>query len=359
MITYQAIREALSRWIDRVAAVIGDASEALRARHRYQLIEQNDGSFILREGAPAKDGFVRLEQPFQIVDGRADPAVSSKLAEILAGAEVDLLLQPRRFMVRTLELPSRASEFLGGIVRAQIDRLTPWNAANAAFGWHPSAEAGHERIVVTIAATSRALIAPLINAAASLGADLVTVSVSLRESLPDSGSIKIFEQKIAQQAGQRRIRSALVWLLAGAFGLSAASVAANSIVGGIYEARRDDLTSRISERRAAMQLGHDRASDAVLELEKRKHSTPSSAIVLEALSRVLPDGTYLTELRIAGDKMQIAGVSKDAPSLIRLLEQTHHFSKAVFFAPTTRSAAERGEHFSIEAHIEPVYTPGL
>jgi general secretion pathway protein L len=97
----------------------------------------------------------------------------------------------------------------------------------------------------------------------------------------------------------------------------------------------------------------------VLELERRKHATPSSAIIIEALSRVLPDDTYLTELRILGDKLQIVGVSKDAPSLIRLIEQTHHFSRAVFFAPTTRSPSEMGEHFSIEAHIEPVYTPGL
>jgi general secretion pathway protein L len=358
MISYHAIKEALSQWIDRVAAVIADASEAFRARHFFQLVEQKDGSFIFRDGTPG-EGFERPEQSFQIIDGRPGPGVWSKLGGILRGAEVNLLLQPSRFMVRTLELPSRASEFLDGIVRAQIDRLTPWNAANAAFGWHPSTESGNERIVVTIAATSQSLITPLINAAAALGADLITISVSLHESLPGAGPIKIFEQKVAQQADQRRVRRALIWLLAAAFGLSAASLAANSIIGGIFETRRDELTSRISERRAAMQLDHDRASDAVLELERRKHSAPSSAIILEALSRVLPDGTYLTELRIAGDKVQIVGVSKDAPSLIRLLEQTHHFSKAAFFAPTTRATAERGEHFSIEAHIEPIYTPGL
>jgi general secretion pathway protein L len=355
---YHAIVGALSRWIDRVAAVIAHASEAVRARHLFQLVEQKDGSFVLRDGTPG-EGSGGLEQSFQIIDGRPGPGIWSKLGGILRGAEVNLLLQPGRFVVRTLELPSRASEFLDGIVRAQIDRLTPWTASNAAFGWHPSAESGNERIVVTIAATSRSLITPLINAAAALGADLITVSVFPHESVPDAGPIKIFEQKVAQDEGQRRVRRALNWLLGAAFGLAAASLTANSVIGGLFEARRDELTSRISERRATIQLGHDRASDAVLELERRKHSTPSSAIILEALSRVLPDGTYLTELRIAGDKVQIVGVSKDAPSLIRLLEQTHHFSKAAFFAPTTRSTAERGEHFSIEAHIEPVYTPGL
>ena len=358
MISYQTIRGALVRWIDRVAAAISDAGEAFRVRHRYQLIEQTDGSFILRDGA-SKEGFEWPQHSFQILDGRTDPAISARLAKTLGGAEVGLLLQPSRFVVRTLELPSRATEFLDGIVRAQIDRLTPWNASNAAFGWHHSTKFGNEKIVLTIAATSRALITPYINAASALGADLITVSVTVQDSSLEGAPIKITEQKVAQQAGQRRTRRALIWLLASAFGLSAVSLTANSVIGGIFEARRDELTSRISERRAEMQLGHERASDAVLELERRKHSTPSSAIILEALSRVLPDGTYLTELRIAGDKLQIVGVSKDAPGLIRLLEQTRHFSKAAFFAPTTRSTAERGEHFSIEAHIEPIYTPGL
>ena len=80
---------------------------------------------------------------------------------------------------------------------------------------------------------------------------------------------------------------------------------------------------------------------------------------IEILSRILPDDTYLTELRILGGKMQIIGVTRDAPALIRLIEQNAHFSQATFFAPTTRSASEQSEHFHIEAHIEPVYTPGL
>src|ERR1700730_2527906 len=108
MSTFPAILEALSRWIDRVAAVIVDISEAVRARRLFQLIEQKDGSFVLQGSAP-KDGFDCSQKSFQIVDGRVDAAVSSKLADILRGAKVDLLLQSNRFMVRTLELPGRAS----------------------------------------------------------------------------------------------------------------------------------------------------------------------------------------------------------------------------------------------------------
>src|ERR1700730_17491414 len=265
MSTFAAILEALSGWIDRAAAVSIDISEAFRARRLFQLIEQKDGSFVLRGSAP-KDGFDWSIKSFQIVDGRVEAAISSRLTDILRGTEVDLLLQSNRFMVRTLELPGRASEFLDGIVRAQIDRLTPWNAANAAFGWHPSTEASTERIVVTIVATSRTSITPCVPAAAALGADMIAVSAALQEPLPDAAAIKIFEQKVAQQVGQRRVRRVLSGLIDAAGALSAASLPPKIVIGRMIEARRAELPSRLSERRAAMQLGHDRASDAVLEL---------------------------------------------------------------------------------------------
>ena len=64
--------------------------------------------------------------------------------------------------------------------------------------------------------------------------------------------------------------------------------------------------------------------EKIAGIMRRKHEVPSSVIVLEALSQILPDHTYVTELRIVGDKMQVVGVTRDAPSLIRLIEQSKH-----------------------------------
>jgi hypothetical protein len=84
-----------------------------------------------------------------------------------------------------------------------------------------------------------------------------------------------------------------------------------------------------------------------------KETAPTTAIVLEALSRALPDGAYLTELRLENSTLRIIGSAKDAPSLIAPLEHSGHLTNVHFFAPTTRGPNETLFRFNIEAQVEP------
>src|SRR4029077_2502648 len=115
---------------------------------------------------------------------------------------------------------------------------------------------------------------------------------------------------------------------------------------------------RITERRASLRLNPAAGGSAFGLLARREQTSPSSVVVLEALSQALPDGTYVTELRIEGDKVQVVGMTQDAPSLIRLIERSPQFARATFFAPTTRAQNEPGERFHIEARIMPNFGSG-
>jgi general secretion pathway protein L len=269
------------------------------------------------------------------------------------------MLQPGRFVFRPLELPQRASEFLGGIVRAQIDRLTPWSADEAAFGWTAPTTLTGERMLVTVAATSRALIAPLMIGLSEHGPRTVRAMTQA----PDHGDttpIEVWTHSARGAMDLRRVRFALATLLLLIVFAAAGSFGALLFVGDDLDAQRFDIARRIANKRSSALVGREGLdATGVAALERRKREVPSSVIVVEALSQILPDHTYVTELRIIGDRLQIVGISRDAPALIRLIEQSSHFTRATFFAPTTRSPGEPGEHFTIEARIEPVYTPGI
>jgi len=56
------------------------------------------------------------------------------------------------------------------------------------------------------------------------------------------------------------------------------------------------LQRRISQRRASLRLDPNAGGGSALNLlAKRKQTTPSSVMVLEALSQALPDSTYVTD----------------------------------------------------------------
>jgi general secretion pathway protein L len=289
--------------------------------------------------------------------GRPPPEVEAALR----GGRVELTLRPDRFVFKPLDLPQRAAEFLDGVVRAQIDRLTPWSAERAAFGFSAPVDAGAGRLAVTVAATAKEMLGPIVAAFAAQGVHTVAVSTRPPEVPPDAPAITIMEENIAGILGMRSARRILLIVLVSCGLIAATATIAATIVNGNLETRQDELARRIAQRRAAMLAVRDTPDDphtaAERALAKRKNATPSAVITLDVLSRILPDHTYVTELRIEGDTLRVSGLTHDAPGLIRLMEKTPHFTQATFFAPITRSPSETGDRFNIEARIEPVFTP--
>jgi len=156
----------------------------------------------------------------------------------------------------------------------------------------------------------------------------------------------------------QRVSGILLVVLLVAVAAAGVALAADFVIGGDLEARQNELARTITARRVQLRAGQGGvARDATALLARRKHETPATVIVLEALSKILPDDTYVTELRVEGNKLQIIGVTRDAPGLIRLIEHSPHFTRATFFAPTTHAPTDPGDRFHIEARIEPVNTP--
>ena len=345
-------KSLFDEWIMAVSGAVELAVGRYARRPQILLSGESTGVLIARlKSAP--NGSALPDVSFRLANGRPSPSLPASWQAAFRGSRIEAMLAPAQVLLRPLDFPKQAEDFLDGMIRTQIDRLTPWPADEAAFGWSAPSANGQERIELTLAATSKREIEPLLRLATSLGAQsLVALAVPSSDA---SATIKVFDQTLGSATGRgfdtpRILRTAL--LVSGAAAVVALLVA--TYVGNSLDDEQQQLMSRISQRRAALRLGPD-GNSALGLLARRKQTSPSSVVVLEALSKALPDGTYVTELRIDGDKVQVVGMTQDAPSLIRLLEKSPQFARATFFAPTTHAPNEPGEQFHIEARITPSF----
>ena len=234
-----------------------------------QVIEEDAGSFVIQSDRDAPSGlpFERV----QIIDGKLAGAHPDSIIAMLNGSRAELKLRPARVLFRPLELPQRATEFLAGVVRAQIDRLTPWTANDAAFGWSAPAEAGADRVVVTVAATARALVQPMVDALVAAGAEAVAVTATP----PDAAPITVLEHRRSRRARFARVRRALVAVLIVTGLLAGVSLSVAGLAGMKLASEQEDLTRRIAERRMAIRLGREGAPAAtpLRALERRKYQS--------------------------------------------------------------------------------------
>ena len=352
----RSVQHAVDVWIGSGAQLALQLAEGFRTVCEVQLVEHEDGSSTLKMMRQAKGGRLPDHLLGSVEELRVE-ALPKDWSAALRASRIQFILRSSKFLVRPLDLPKQANDFLGGIIRAQIDRLTPWSASDAVYGWTPATEMPHERLHLQVIATTRQVAAPYLQLAETFGAEFISIATFVA-SAEEPILVKVLE--LRSQGGDeiRRLRRIMSRLFLSVGAVAAILMSFAIVLGGTLDSEQQRISREIAKRRAAVNVTQDN-SRSPLALGRRKNETPSSVMVLEALSRILPDHTSVTELRIENDKLQLTGLTQDAPSLVRLMEQSPQFSRATFFAPTTRSVGENAERFHMEVQLKPYFELGL
>jgi general secretion pathway protein L len=98
----------------------------------------------------------------------------------------------------------------------------------------------------------------------------------------------------------------------------------------------------------------NRARVALAESQalSRLRAAPLRVAVLADLARILPDGTWVTELTTEGNKLRLEGFSRSASDLIALFDRSNRFTNAQFTAPLTREAQANVERFDLALDVK-------
>ena len=337
-----SLKQAFERWIAAVAGVVAQASDAFAKPRAVAIEGAADGSY--RIGADPR--------AFRIVDGAFVDEDGRAADSMLRGARVALTLPPGMFLFRDLDFPAKAVDFLDGVLRAQIDRLTPWSPAQAAFGASAPQNAGHDRIKLAMAAAPLAQIEPIAAALGGAAANSATIAARREEEAAPAPRIVVLESAFRRERAAVEAQGLLRKTLVGALAFAGLSAAASGVLGAWLETRSEDIATETHQWRQAQMSG---ARDPDIMLHKRKFGAPLTVLVMEQLARILPDDTYLREMQYGEGKVEIAGVSADATKLVAMLESSPTFSRATFSAPTTHAPNEPGDQFHIQAQVNARY----
>ncbi|HUL31105.1 MAG TPA: PilN domain-containing protein, partial [Thermodesulfobacteriota bacterium] len=94
------------------------------------------------------------------------------------------------------------------------------------------------------------------------------------------------------------------------------------------------------------------------ELDQIRSGEISMVTVLEELTRLLPDTTWIWNLKYNGKEIELSGFADSASDLIPILDRSPFFEKVEFMAPVTKEMQIRTdgnkekERFKIKAKVE-------
>jgi general secretion pathway protein L len=142
-------------------------------------------------------------------------------------------------------------------------------------------------------------------------------------------------------------------LAAGALLLAVAVIFAAYLRGA---AAADELSSEVdtaSSRAAVVHRLAHQISDvqAQIEFPLAEKRAPFLLRILSEVTRMLPDGTWLTEFELDGGKVHIQGFSKSASDVVGDIDRSPLFANAQFMAPL-QSAQNGNERFDLSFDVK-------
>ncbi len=137
-----------------------------------------------------------------------------------------------------------------------------------------------------------------------------------------------------------------VFLLATIAHIYSRQSAAISELTGLIDTKKEIVGEIIERSKSRSQL-------IKLQQEARssKLGLPTTAAVLDNLTLLLPDTTWLTELNMSGSEVTFSGYSKDAASLIPTLNSSGVFRDAAFTSQVARVPGQTGELYEIGKRV--------
>jgi general secretion pathway protein L len=274
------------------------------------------------------------------------------------------MLAPGEALVRRTTMPAATEENLAQVLAFEMDRLTPFKAGEVYFDYRVvSRNAASGQIVVQIAVARRELVDERLAGLRAVGISPQAVAVG-----DDTGAgSATFNLLPEGEPGEREtsreglIQYSLVGLVVVLLVIALVLPAWQRRQAIIELHPQLSKSKQDAEATAAIEREVERqVADHNFLVAKKQASYPALAVV-EEVTRLLPDNTWVSEFNIkSGGKVREVQISGETPSsskLIEVLEQSALMKNAAPRGTIVRGATPNTERFVIAAEMRSRPTP--
>jgi general secretion pathway protein L len=361
-------------WTRELAALVPAGPRAAVARRRTRPVLEfaADAAKLWR---PAVDGGHLGMAEVARIGLAGDPAAvaaegRSVLASAFSGAgapKVLIALAGRSVLRKRLTLPAALEDDLRTALGYDLDRHTPFKPDELYFdAVVVDRDNARGQISVDLAAARRAQVDTAIRHAQAWGA-IVTAVVPEAPAHAAASHLNLLPPEMRN--GTAAWKRWQFWLPIGLVTL----VALVALVLPVWQKREYAIVLNQVAAEAFQQAAVSESLRTELERQvgdynfalERKYAYPGAVQILEDVTRLLPDDTWLTQLEVktvgrgkeAQRELMIRGESVNAGRLVTLLEESKLFTQAAPRSPTTKIQPGPGEIFDLSAQMKPLAPP--
>lgn len=353
---WPGLRGFLGWWLDALASWLPLRARAVFGLGQQRLLLGRQGDdLVLAMTLPAQPGEPTVrklaELPWEAVDGEQEP-LSRLLSPRIANLPRWLVLPARSGLRRRLQLPAAAAERLREVLGFEIDRQTPFAASDVFYDARLIGRRGDGQIdaelVVVPKASLEAAVAAL---GAPLGATLSGVDMVDAEGQPLGVNLLPAAQRRHRRDPRAAWNIGLVTVLLVATGAGLWQVRANrEAAAEAFEAETKGRARQAQKVADEKRLLVDTV-EGLSFLQETRNGRPTNVEVMDELSRLLPDGTYLEKVEVQGERVMIIGLSSEAASLVERLRPSKLWKAPQLTGALMPDPTKGKDRFTISADL--------
>ncbi len=259
------------------------------------------------------------------------------------GAEAVTLRLPSNLVLRKrVRFPAATAENILQVVGFEMDRLTPFTAAQVHYDCQiveTSEEDGE--IVVELAVVPRNRISELLHHLQRLGLRVGVIdthhgweemNLLARADRPGPSGIGVFHYAALWSLVALLLTAVLLTPLWQQRGVAI-------VVEQRAEQARQQATAVTALRNEV-----DQMEELLNQIPKRRSELRPAVDILRELTELLPDDTWIQQLDLRAGQLELRGLSRQATALIEKIESSPSFSATAFRSPVLQAGGEQRFH---------------